>query len=88
MGDDTTQYDRVCKDEFKEIKAMITKLDEAIRGNGKEGLTTRMTRAEIKANDNYKFLVGISRAVVGISTAIAVMLLGVVGRLIYNYLVL
>ena len=81
MGDDTTQYDSVCKDEFKEIKAMITRLDEAIRGNGKEGLTTRMTRAEIRANDNYKFLVGIS-------SAVALMLLSVVGKLIYDFLVL
>ena len=34
------------KDELLEMKAMITRVDEAIRGNGKEGLVTRVVKLE------------------------------------------
>jgi len=40
------QYDRVCRDEFAEIKAKLDRLDEAIRGNGELGLKVRLDRLE------------------------------------------
>ncbi len=38
--------DKETKDEFAEVKGLITRLDEAIRGNGKEGLITRIVKIE------------------------------------------
>ncbi len=38
--------DKETRDEFAEVKGMINRLDEAIRGNGKEGLVTRVVKNE------------------------------------------
>ena len=43
---DDTQYEKICKDEFASVHTKLDKLDEAIRGNGKVGITTRLDRLE------------------------------------------
>ncbi len=40
------QYEQVCKREFASIHAKLDRMDEAIRGNGKPGLQTRLDRLE------------------------------------------
>lgn len=40
------QYDDVCKDEFSLLHDKLDKMDEAIRGNGKPGIQTRLDRLE------------------------------------------
>ena len=40
------QYEKICKDEFGSVHTKLDKLDEAIRGNGKVGITTRLDRLE------------------------------------------
>ena len=46
MCSDTDQYDRICKNEFREIHTKLDRLDTAIRGNGKPGIQTRLDRLE------------------------------------------
>ena len=46
MNDESTQYERVCKGEFAAIHVKLDRMDEAIRGNGKPGLNTRLDRLE------------------------------------------
>ena len=36
---ESTRYERVCKDEFAGLHAKLDRLDEAIRGNGQPGLS-------------------------------------------------
>ena len=43
---ETEQYKDICKGEFASIHGKLDKLDEAIRGNGKPGLQTRLDRLE------------------------------------------
>ncbi len=38
--------DKETRDAFAELKELITRVDEAIRGNGKEGLCTRVGKLE------------------------------------------
>lgn len=40
------QYEKVCKDEFSGLHEKLDKMDEAIRGNGKPGIQTRLDRLE------------------------------------------
>jgi len=46
MTGETEQYKNVCKGEFGAIHGKLDKLDEAIRGNGKPGIQTRLDRLE------------------------------------------
>jgi hypothetical protein len=46
MTGETEQYKTVCKSEFQAIHGKLDKLDEAIRGNGKPGIQTRLDRLE------------------------------------------
>ncbi len=69
------QYDDVCKGEFAELKAMVTSVDNAIRGNGKEGLVTRIVKMELY---NRLFV-----WVLGTETGL---LACVIGKLIYDHL--
>lgn len=46
MSCDTEQYKSVCKGEFQSIHTKLDKMDEAIRGNGKPGIHTRLDRLE------------------------------------------
>ena len=46
MSCDTEQYKSVCKGEFQAIHAKLDKLDEAVRGNGRPGIHTRLDRLE------------------------------------------
>ena len=46
MTSETEQYRTVCKNEFQAIHGKLDKLDEAIRGNGKPGIQTRLDRLE------------------------------------------
>lgn len=58
------------KEEFTEIKATLVRIDEAIRGNGKEGLITRIVKLEQVA----KILIWIA----------AILTIPVVGLLVKN----
>ena len=46
MSCDSDQYDRVCSGEFAAIHIKLDRMDEAIRGNGKPGIQTRLDRLE------------------------------------------
>lgn len=50
------QYEKVCKDEFGAIHTKLDKMDEAIRGNGKPGIQTRLDRLEQDAAVRSKLL--------------------------------
>ncbi|MFP4217177.1 MAG: hypothetical protein ACLFVH_14765 [Phycisphaerae bacterium] len=50
------QYERVCKDEFASIHAKLDRLDEAIRGNGRPGITVRLDRLEQDAKRQARLL--------------------------------
>ena len=43
---DDNQYEKICKDEFGSVHTKLDRLDEAIRGNGKVGIMTRLDRLE------------------------------------------
>ena len=63
------------KDEFTEIKNALARIDEAIRGNGKEGLMIRVAKNEMR----HKLLFWITGTVV-----LAVS--GIGAKLIYEHL--
>ena len=46
MNNESTQYDLVCKGEFEHMHAKLDRMDEAIRGNGRPGINTRLDRLE------------------------------------------
>ena len=50
------QYERVCKDELASIHAKLDRLDEAIRGNGRPGITVRLDRLEQDAKRQARLL--------------------------------
>ena len=57
------QYEEVCKDEFAGLHNKLDKMDEAIRGNGKPGIQTRLDRLEQEKLSRSKvvwFLLGIA----------------------------
>lgn len=56
MIDCDSHYDRVCKGEFAELHAKLDKLDEAIRGNGRPGITVRLDRLEQDAKRQGKLI--------------------------------
>ena len=46
MSIESEQYKEVCRGEFGAIHGKLDKMDEAIRGNGKPGIQTRLDRLE------------------------------------------
>jgi len=50
------QYEKVCKEEFGAMHTKLDKMDEAIRGNGKPGIQTRLDRLEQDAAVRSKLL--------------------------------
>ena len=71
MSECDGQYERVCKGEFASIHAKLDRLDEAIRGNGKPGITVRLDRLEQDAKRKSKLIwliigAGITAATSGI----------------------
>ena len=46
MSCNDEQYENVCKDQFAKLHEKLDTLDEAIRGNGKPGIQTRLDRLE------------------------------------------
>jgi hypothetical protein len=64
MCPNSEQYENVCKAEFGEIKAKLDKLDEAIRGNGKPGIHSRLERLELAEAIRSKLLWIITAATV------------------------
>ena len=42
----TDQYDKICKEEFKDIHDKLDSIDVSLRGNGKPGIITRLDRLE------------------------------------------
>ena len=67
--------DKETKDEFAEVKGLITRLDEAIRGNGKEGLITRIVKIE-----------QISKMLCWVAAIITVPVVGMAIKTIYEHL--
>ncbi len=63
MCPNSEQYESVCKAEFSEIKEKLDRLDEAIRGNGKPGIQTRLDRLETSAAARSRVLWIIAAAV-------------------------
>ena len=64
MCPNSEQYENVCKAEFGEIKAKLDKLDEAIRGNGRPGIHSRLERLELAEAIRSKLLWIITAATV------------------------
>ena len=46
MTDCSEQYDNTCKGEFAELHRKLDRIDEALRGNGRTGIQTRLDRVE------------------------------------------
>ncbi len=73
--EDCKQCEMLLSAELREIKSMILRLDNAIRGNGTEGLVTRVAKNELR----HKLLIWV------VSTE-AALVLAILGKLIYNHL--
>ena len=56
MSGESSQYDRVCKDQFGSVHTKLDRLDAAIRGNGKPGIQTRLDRLEMAQAIRSKLL--------------------------------
>lgn len=58
MSDSTVSSDfrNACEREFEEIHRKLDRLDEAIRGNGRPGITVRLDRLEQDANRQSKLI--------------------------------
>ncbi len=61
------QYNNICKAEFSEIKEMIKGIDDAIRGNGKEGLSTRIVKLESLSKVLIWLAIALSLPVIGLA---------------------
>jgi tetrahydromethanopterin S-methyltransferase subunit G len=72
MSAETEQYRTVCKAEFQAVHSKLDKLDEAIRGNGRPGIQTRLDRLE-RFSHFVWFIVG---AAVSAGIAVAVQRIG------------
>ncbi len=68
MSCDTEQYKSVCKGEFQAIHGKLDKLDEAVRGNGRPGIHTRLDRLE--RFQNFSWFVCGAAITAGIAAAI------------------
>ena len=64
MSDEQDQYQRICKGEFADLHRKLDRLDEAIRGNGKPGIQTRLDRLEMAEAIRSKLLWIITAATV------------------------
>ena len=82
---DSEQYDRVCKQEFAEIKDAIISLDRAIRGNGGPGLNTRIDRLEQAEVKRSRIMIGVIVAVcasaIGLAFQLAIICLDKINAL-------
>jgi len=56
MTEQSTQYERFCKEAFDRLFKKLEVIDVAIRGNGKPGLTLRLDRVEQKEQRRGKLL--------------------------------
>ena len=68
------QYEKICKGEFEKVHTKLDRLDVAIRGNGKIGLTGRIDRleqAEARRSRMYWLMMG-AVIVTGLSLIIRV----------------
>ena len=70
------QYDMVCKPEFAEIKKLLYRLDEGVRGNGKDGIVVRLDRLEGSERRRSRILWLILGAVVILGGTSVAQLLG------------
>jgi len=71
------QYEMICKDEFAAIHAKLDKLDEAIRGNGRSGITVRLDRLEQDAKRQARLIWLLLGALfTGLASALAVWIAG------------
>lgn len=58
--------DQDIRDEFAEVKETLPRIDEAIKGNGKEGLVTRIVKLEQVAKVLIWLAVALSLPVIGL----------------------
>jgi hypothetical protein len=72
MSTETEQYRTVCKAEFQSIHGKLDRMDEAIRGNGRPGIQTRLDRLE-RFSHFVWFIVG---ATVSAGVAVVVQRIG------------
>ncbi len=63
------------REEFAEVKTALVRIDEAIRGNGKEGLMIRVAKNEMR----HKLLFWIT-------TTIVLAVIGIGAKLIFEHL--
>lgn len=58
MSDSTisSEFRSACEREFEEIHRKLDRLDEAIRGNGRPGITVRLDRLEQDAKRQSKLI--------------------------------
>ncbi len=77
MCSDGEQYDRICKNELREIHAKLDLLDVAIRGNGKPGIQVRLDRLEVAQATRSRLLWIIAAATVTLAV-------GAVWKLIFG----
>ena len=62
------QYEDVCKDQFLSLHEKLDQMDEAIRGNGKPGIQTRLDRLEQERISRSKvtwFIIGALTTIAG-----------------------
>ena len=69
MCPNSDQYERVCKGEFASIHTKLDRMDEAIRGNGKPGIQTRLDRLEVAGAARARLLWLIIGAAVTLAVA-------------------
>ncbi len=62
------------KDEILEMKATIIRVDEAIRGNGKEGLITRIVKLE-----------SVAKVLIWLGVALSLPIIGLAVKTIYDH---
>ena len=62
----TSQEQERISEQFDEIKAVLVRLDDAIRGNGKPGLVLRIDRLERSRATHNKVLWGLLAGGVGV----------------------
>ena len=60
------------KDEFTEIKSTLSRIDEAIRGNGKEGLMIRVAKNEMRHKLLFWVTTTMILAVIGIGSKLII----------------
>ena len=76
-SDCESQYENTCRGEFLAIHRKLDRLDEAIRGNGRAGIQTRLGRLEqVRLSRSRLLWLTLGAVGAGATTAIAMMIAG------------